>query len=229
MAYYLFAIDPDGNWPKLLKKALGCAEAEYWAALLAPEAQTRIQHCDSARHFSVFTAQQLSAIYMQAKGPSGKWLSYEQAVQETAQHLAKLPVDTTDAHTLRQQLGRDIHAGDRKLVSYSTRDAAPLTDAPPQPVPRPASLPVASRSKPTSPPPLVPTVAKQVKAVTAPKRAGACAQVWEIAAAQRGKKKPPFDKAFRTQVIAACEAAGVNKSTASVQYGKWLLSLNTSS
>lgn len=34
------------------------------------------------------------------------------------------------------------------------------------------------------------------------------------------------DKELRRTVIAACEAVGINKSTASVQFGKWLSSRN---
>lgn len=49
-------------------------------------------------------------------------------------------------------------------------------------------------------------------------------RVWAIADQQLAQWPHGINKEFRRLVISACEAAGINSSTASVQYGKWLSS-----
>lgn len=59
-----------------------------------------------------------------------------------------------------------------------------------------------------------------------PAAGSATGKVWELAdQARAGHGDRPLDKDFRRNVIKTCEAAGVNLSTASVQYSKWLASL----
>ncbi len=49
-------------------------------------------------------------------------------------------------------------------------------------------------------------------------------RVWAIADELLQAHPAGPSKEFRRSVVAACEAAGINSSTASVQYGKWLSS-----
>lgn len=55
-----------------------------------------------------------------------------------------------------------------------------------------------------------------------PKGGSKTGRVWEIAEPIYEAAPKPVDwKALRKQIVAACEAEGINSSTASVQYGKW--------
>lgn len=49
-------------------------------------------------------------------------------------------------------------------------------------------------------------------------------RVWDIADDYATQQIDYGSKTFRKEVIARCEAAGLNKSTASVQFGKWISS-----
>lgn len=57
----------------------------------------------------------------------------------------------------------------------------------------------------------------------APKSGSKTGKVWEVADAILAQHAQPVAdiKALRRQIVAACEAEGINGSTASVQYGKW--------
>lgn len=49
-------------------------------------------------------------------------------------------------------------------------------------------------------------------------------RVWDMADEYAAQQIDYRSKGFRRDVIARCEAAGINKSTASVQFGKWISS-----
>jgi hypothetical protein len=57
----------------------------------------------------------------------------------------------------------------------------------------------------------------------APKSGSKTGRVWEIADAilEQYPARPTDFKTLRGKIITACEAEGINSSTASVQYGKW--------
>lgn len=56
----------------------------------------------------------------------------------------------------------------------------------------------------------------------APKAGSKTGRVWEIADSIYAQSGQSSDfKALRKQIVEACEAEGINSSTASVQYGKW--------
>lgn len=78
-----------------------------------------------------------------------------------------------------------------------------------------------------TPAPAQPQAARQPRAEGAPSRPAAgttTGRVWAIADQQLAQWPHGINKEFRRLVISACEAAGINSSTASVQYGKWLSS-----
>ena len=54
-----------------------------------------------------------------------------------------------------------------------------------------------------------------------PRTAGATGRVWVIADEVLQKRGGVIDKETRTQIIAACEVAGINAATAATQFAKW--------
>lgn len=59
------------------------------------------------------------------------------------------------------------------------------------------------------------------KEPSAPRKQGATKRVWDIADGLKGDTVIANIKIFRTHVIAACEAEGINPGTAATQFGKW--------
>lgn len=99
------------------------------------------------------------------------------------------------------------------------------------PTPAPASGPAAAPPAAPAPQPgaRVARVARapasaQSGPATRPASGSTTGRVWDIADAAFAQSGATPTKEFRRDVIARCEAAGINKSTASVQYGRWLSS-----
>lgn len=100
----------------------------------------------------------------------------------------------------------------------------------------PLTVGASGPAAPGAPPPLPAPAAPRQRAAAGPRApagpggrpaaGSATGKVWELAdQARAAHGEGPLDKEFRRSVIKACEAAGVNPSTASVQYSKWLASL----
>lgn len=70
--------------------------------------------------------------------------------------------------------------------------------------------------------PSAPKIPKESGDSAAPKAGSKTGRVWEIAEQiWIDAGKPSETKALRGQIVSACEAEGINGSTASVQYSKW--------
>lgn len=99
----------------------------------------------------------------------------------------------------------------------------PQATGAPTPWPFPDSDPAARSSTPRAPrAPRTATASADGTAPSAPGRPKAgstTGRVWDIADTKKGSAT---GKDLRKAVIAACEAEGINPSTASVQFGKWL-------
>lgn len=102
------------------------------------------------------------------------------------------------------------------LVTHSYGRHVPIVPAAGAPVP---NVP--------APAPAAPKAARQPRQEGQGARPAAgttTGRVWAIADELLQATPAGPSKEFRRSVITACEAAGINSSTASVQYGKWLSS-----
>lgn len=84
--------------------------------------------------------------------------------------------------------------------------------------------PAMAPPKPGATPPKAPPAKRAPAAPSGPAtrpKGGSTARVWELADLELSELGSIDMKALRKAVIAACEAEGINSSTASVQYGKW--------
>lgn len=109
------------HMPKLrvMKVAPTLRQAEYWAELTCKGVDFRVQGAEN-RYWSRFSMMELSMIYMQAGGPSGKWTEYAQALRETAAAVARIEVDHTPEEELERRLGRTLPP---------TRENSPMAQA----------------------------------------------------------------------------------------------------
>lgn len=63
--------------------------------------------------------------------------------------------------------------------------------------------------------------APKAELLTAPKKTSTCGFIWEICDSVLTQIVDNTSKEFRQTVMQRCEAEGINKSTASVQLGRW--------
>lgn len=141
--------------------------------------------------------------------------------------LLELPDDARSLFKLEQLAGlAELSADTRDII----RQPQPLIKLPSAP-----SIPVAP-SIPSAPgipsAPKIPSAPRIPSAPpTAPKAGSTTGKVWEIAESHAKDMMPEgtaltltdllSNKAFRNQVIAACEAIGINSGTAATQFGAW--------
>lgn len=99
----------------------------------------------------------------------------------------------------------------------------PVASAAPTPVARAANPIVNKLAAQTAPTPRAPRDPNAAPSVAGAPAAGSkTGKVWEIAEAiWQAAGRPSETKGIRKQIIDACEAEGINGSTASVQFGKW--------
>jgi hypothetical protein len=131
---------------------------------------------------------------------------------EAAKQAMSIPMD--DNGFYKYQPGADVPTplDDLYAVKPLTGTANPNLVLPPAPV---FNTPPAQRTQAATAP------VKRAPATNndAPKHGSKTGRVWEIA---DSIYKPGNDlKSIRGAIIAACEAEGINSSTASVQYSKW--------
>lgn len=69
--------------------------------------------------------------------------------------------------------------------------------------------------------------APKAEVTTAPKKTSTCGFIWEICDSVLLQIADNTSKEFRQSVMQRCEAEGINKSTASVQLGKWKITKDT--
>lgn len=121
-------------------------------------------------------------------------------------------IDSTFGTTFRAGLGYGEGIVPPHMVAQLTGRTRIPSEAQPEAPSRPRSAPA------------VPKVPKEPRAPSGPAtrpKGGTTARVWEICDTHEVARNGGDIKAMRSSIIAACEAEGINKSTASVQYGKW--------
>ncbi len=205
---------------RLVKKLPSTEAAEYWADLVLHQANYIILDC-TKRALATFSALELRMLYdnHSVKKMPDSVQDYTSLVQAVAGIVEDMPVDDTDVPALRKKLRRE--PAPPTIGTQGTHAVA----APAQPAGRPwEAAPTAA--KPHSTP-----AARAAGPVTRP-RGGATATVWDVCDQlyampeySTAKESAAIMKELRSAAIDTCVEKGVNKSTASVQFGKWKSSI----
>lgn len=148
------------------------------------------------RDFSVYTLGELAKLHQNTIGPLPKQMSCSDLCKALGTHVRNMEVDETDLATWQAKLGRDLAKPSAK-PDESRASAAPRA-ASPSGVPKPAKAPSAAPAR--------------------PKAGSTTGKVWDIADRVYAEAGNVLD---RNAVIAACEAEGINASTAATQFAKW--------
>lgn len=233
---------------RVVKRAPTVNQLEYHAELLCKNRDFRIQGPEN-RHWSAFTITELAQIYMNANGPSGAMRSYEDAVLAVAAVVAKLPIDETSAKDLAKKLGYEIKTAETQLPrsGYAVDMQAPpgvvgngVAEDEPAPAKgkrgkkqtvneelnTAAAMDAAGKKtkvKAEKPAKEAKPPREKADASGRPPSTSKTGQVWDIAdkILKASPKADKGNKEFRTKVIDACVKAGINQSTAGVQFSKW--------
>lgn len=154
------------------------------------------------RSLSKLSLDQLQYLYwnMSGKKPASDYAKLLAATLETLQAITPEEVDIPS-------LEGTLESYDRTVARSQRSEGAPAT--------------ATSKAK----APAIPKPAKATKQPgDAPKKTSICGYIWEICNKHydsvKGKNKE-VTKEMRSAIIAECEKEGINKSTASVQFGKW--------
>jgi hypothetical protein len=183
-------------------KATPTAEqAQMWADILIPTSDYYITNVDSLRSLSVYTPYELRLLYQNTVGePVNESIKYQVLLEGIQKLGLDLIVDETPLATLGNKA---------KRCSKETKAAVKETKK-------------QADGNPTKPEKTKePSISKPAKR---PKEGSMTGKVWAVADALHTETGTIPD---RKAVIAACEAEGVNPSTASTQYGKWKKHLQT--
>ncbi len=207
----------------------------YWAGLLCEPGQFRIQPM-SSKYFSCFSIAELCEIYHNETGKTGRLDSYMDQLRDTMYAISEIQEDNTPVSTLREKLGSELPAvADLNSRAHTARVQATELPWKQEDVAEEAARRAAAQQAAAGP-----EEKKAAKKKTEPtgepkpKRAPAdpsgrpaaeskTGQVWAIAdkLAAENKKLPKASKELKKLVVDACVAAGINGSTAGVQFAKW--------
>lgn len=181
----------DNDLLTFIKATPTVVQAEYWAELLIPLHDFRIQDTDVNRHWSVYTLYELRRIYHNVSGVMPPdTTDYGTLIKGVADLADNFDIDKTPVETLRERLGRDLKPVSL-LPEKETRKAPPV-------------VAVNLESRPTLP--------------TRPKEGSSTGKVWE---ACDWLYKELDRIPTRAEVVGRCEGYGINASTAQTQYSKW--------
>lgn len=165
---------------------------------------------EKATTYSVFDQKQLAHLY---KGLTSQPIppsdDYSEMLEMVQMVVAEVTPEPTPEFLLAPVLNRQaaqVDEEDPTAVVVRNRTTAKPTN-------KPAPTPREKTTGPATP-------------AGRPKAGSTTGQVWDIADAIKAKNPDMDKKEIRNQVVAKCEAAGINKSTASVQFGKWWGSKN---
>lgn len=139
------------------------------------------------------------------------------AFDQNSEQPRKLKTWTFDPQRNRKRIdssyGVMFAAGPGHQGVSGAQAALSTGSAPPAPPRAPRAPKAATPAQPREPrPPGAPA---------ARPKGGSTARVWEICDTHEAARNGGDIKAMRKSIISACEAEGINASTASVQYGKW--------
>lgn len=183
-------------------KATPTAEqAQMWADILIPTSDYYITDISSLRCLSVYTEYELRMLYQNTVGdPVNEGIKYSVLLEGIQKLGADLIVDETPLSTLGNKAKRGSPA--TKAAVKETKKQAEGNPAKPE------------KTKEPSP----------NKAAKRPKEESMTGKVWALADSLHASTGEIPD---RKAVVSACEAEGINPSTASTQYGKWKKHLQT--
>lgn len=214
---------------RIKKVAFTVRQLEYWAELLCKDKDFVIIGSEK-RWLSTFNIMELSWIYLKAKGHgSSHWRDYGQAISAVSAVIEDMPRDDTPVEALQAQLGYEAPSFEtppglldhppahRALSNELDMEQQTATGAE---FPADAGKSRKRRKAAESDAPKAPRA--PVTPSTRPKPGSSTGRVWDIADAVLKKSK--LDRAakeLRTAVIAQAVEQGINKNTASVQFGKW--------
>ncbi len=183
-------------------KATPTAEqAQMWADILIPTSDYYITDIESLRCLSVYTAYELRLLYQNTVGePVNESIQYSVLLEGIQKLGLDLIIDETPLSTLGNKAKRG--SKETKAAVKETKKQAEGNPAKPEKTKEPSTGKAAKR----------------------PKEGSMTGKVWDIADALHAEHGTIPD---RKAVVLACEAGGMNPSTASTQYGKWKKHLQT--
>lgn len=217
------------------------------AWLQSPHVATSVLKCDNPFELNSLTDFELKHLYKNTTGVDHMGFSRDALLSVVHEVLTRMDELDIDANEIRMQADSvhkdepymcyryvkgsftpekisDIFEPDGvKLARNLESENAAIAAAPVVKQAYDAIAPALVRhSTPSGPRTSAPRVQSEGPA-EAPKFGSKTGRVWEIANAIYAQYTPPIAdfKALRRQIVEACEAEGINSSTASVQYGKW--------
>ena len=201
----------------VLRKVPTVQHAEFWADILLPN-KPYVIGGPERRYYSKFEHAELCKLYesiAKKKAPTG--VDYGSLIAATAREANDMAIDSTDLTVLRKKLGREPTPPFIPKAPKLPPPAAPRA-APQHSSARAAAPPWAPPSYAGQQPQRVQRTASAGSSTpgAAPLK-GATALVWTVC----DELKAAGKTVDRKTVIPACEARGINPSTASVQFGKW--------
>lgn len=183
--------------------------ADAWSHFLCGMDDNIILNLKERKGFATFTDLELQILYYNLTRTELTVKEYSDKIKSVYETIKELEVNETTSEELEK---RFLGAG----REFSTE---PVVDKPRRWDTKThgfESAPVKGRPKATRP-----------KASTgsgdapAKPKGGTTARVWEVANEIYGQKTGWDIKELRSSIIAACEAEGINSSTAGTQYSKW--------
>lgn len=199
---------------RIIKVAKTVQQLEFWADILCPLNDFKIQgHTKKA--WSAYSDLEIRHMLTNMCGePPPANAAQKDLYTYCHSVVAEFPVDETPLKDLKKRLGEEPpcrepfgpDGGQTEVLDQDAEKSPQIHTAEGEPPP-PATEPKPAAS-------------------AAPRKKGATKRVWEIAdqlVVTGGKPTadPEQLKAFRAALIQACEAEGINKSTAGTQYSKW--------
>lgn len=157
--------------------------------------QIVIGACGNKRTYSPFTDMELRTLHLNTTGEEIETSSYPELLEVLSELGSRIETLPTPGYLYTPRIANEpeLEANEGKLSPKRRKET-----------------PAKPRKTPTS-----------SKPAGRPKPGSTTARVWDIADALLKDNEGADKKELRALVLAACEKEGINKSTASVQFGKW--------
>lgn len=191
----------DNNNLEVLKVVSSVRKAEYWADILIPYNDFLIVGT-AKKDLSAYTPLELARLYHHLTGEHPpEDIEYSKLLTGVHVEMQRIGEDETPIKDLKKQL-RNQDPAVPEIGVKGDEETEETFESPDRP----------------EPPKTPRRPSGTVKPLKRPKEGSATGKVWDIADSlvTEGSEAPT-----RQQVVEACEEQGLNKSTASTQYGKW--------